>query len=322
MGHPIAPVRRHRPPECRGRSRTAHPRPPRTRGHVDRARAGTRRHRHPGPLFPVDGGLSGRSRSAAGRTPGAQRLRAAPGRPAAARPAPAHRPGPYPRPRRCAQPLRNPGQPGTLPHDFCRAGIARQTRGGRQRRCRQRAAPGPRHHRGRIGRPTERRCSTYRHRKGRAGTALGRPPGLMLHLASRDQHRAMYVTWCEPLEAATKTMRAAFRRAWVARSERSATHTPAHTTLSTLPSVGTDGGKQRAIVLGNELMQIPHRIACSGCSNVDRDCHVCMDRRWCRHPDSNWGPTAYKAVALPTELCRRRQARCAPVRILAQRGAI
>jgi hypothetical protein len=26
---------------------------------------------------------------------------------------------------------------------------------------------------------------------------------------------------------------------------------------------------------------------------------------WCRHPDSNWGPTAYKAVALPTELCRR-----------------
>ena len=25
---------------------------------------------------------------------------------------------------------------------------------------------------------------------------------------------------------------------------------------------------------------------------------------WCRHPDSNWGPTAYKAVALPTELCR------------------
>src|SRR3546814_6607052 len=22
-------------------------------------------------------------------------------------------------------------------------------------------------------------------------------------------------------------------------------------------------------------------------------------------PDSNWGPTAYKAVALPTELCRR-----------------
>src|SRR5690606_26993425 len=27
---------------------------------------------------------------------------------------------------------------------------------------------------------------------------------------------------------------------------------------------------------------------------------------WCRHPDSNWGPTAYKAVALPTELCRRR----------------
>src|SRR3982750_1451267 len=29
---------------------------------------------------------------------------------------------------------------------------------------------------------------------------------------------------------------------------------------------------------------------------------------WCRHPDSNWGPTAYKAVALPTELCRLRRA--------------
>ena len=28
---------------------------------------------------------------------------------------------------------------------------------------------------------------------------------------------------------------------------------------------------------------------------------------WCRHPGSNWGPTAYKAVALPTELCRRRR---------------
>src|SRR3546814_226455 len=27
--------------------------------------------------------------------------------------------------------------------------------------------------------------------------------------------------------------------------------------------------------------------------------------RWCRHPGSNWGPTAYKAVALPTELCRQ-----------------
>ncbi len=27
--------------------------------------------------------------------------------------------------------------------------------------------------------------------------------------------------------------------------------------------------------------------------------------RWCRLPDSNGGPTAYKAVALPTELSRR-----------------
>ena len=27
--------------------------------------------------------------------------------------------------------------------------------------------------------------------------------------------------------------------------------------------------------------------------------------RWCRHTDSNCGPTDYKSVALPTELCRR-----------------
>ena len=27
--------------------------------------------------------------------------------------------------------------------------------------------------------------------------------------------------------------------------------------------------------------------------------------KWCRLPDSNWRPTAYKAVALPTELKRR-----------------
>ena len=26
--------------------------------------------------------------------------------------------------------------------------------------------------------------------------------------------------------------------------------------------------------------------------------------RWCRHTDSNCGPTDYKSVALPTELCR------------------
>ena len=25
---------------------------------------------------------------------------------------------------------------------------------------------------------------------------------------------------------------------------------------------------------------------------------------WCRHTDSNRGPTDYKSVALPTELCR------------------
>src|SRR5690349_3835328 len=45
---------------------------------------------------------------------------------------------------------------------------------------------------------------------------------------------------------------------------------------------------------------------------------------WCRHPDSNWGPTAYKAVALPTELCRRgwrdSSAPCREAR-RAQRGA-
>lgn len=100
---------------------------------------------------------------------------------------PAHRPGPYPRARRCAQSLRNPRQPGTLPHHLCRAGIAGQTRGGCQRRRRQRAAPGARHHRGRISRPTERRRRAGRHRQGRAGTALGRPPGLsaVLRVASR-----------------------------------------------------------------------------------------------------------------------------------------
>ncbi len=27
--------------------------------------------------------------------------------------------------------------------------------------------------------------------------------------------------------------------------------------------------------------------------------------KWCRHTDSNCGPTDYKSVALPTELCRR-----------------
>src|SRR5207248_363485 len=30
-----------------------------------------------------------------------------------------------------------------------------------------------------------------------------------------------------------------------------------------------------------------------------------MSFPWCRHSESNGGPTAYKAVALPTELCRR-----------------
>ena len=28
-------------------------------------------------------------------------------------------------------------------------------------------------------------------------------------------------------------------------------------------------------------------------------------RKWCRHQESNSGPTDYKSVALPTELCRR-----------------
>lgn len=27
-------------------------------------------------------------------------------------------------------------------------------------------------------------------------------------------------------------------------------------------------------------------------------------KKWCRHTDSNRGPTDYKSVALPTELCR------------------
>ena len=39
------------------------------------------------------------------------------------------------------------------------------------------------------------------------------------------------------------------------------------------------------------------------CRNHSLGTHRCCV--WCRHPDSNWGPTAYKAVALPTELCRR-----------------
>ena len=30
-----------------------------------------------------------------------------------------------------------------------------------------------------------------------------------------------------------------------------------------------------------------------------------LHRKWCRHQESNSGPTDYKSVALPTELCRR-----------------
>ena len=29
-----------------------------------------------------------------------------------------------------------------------------------------------------------------------------------------------------------------------------------------------------------------------------------LNKKWCRHTDSNRGPTDYKSVALPTELCR------------------
>lgn len=70
----------------------------------------------------------------------------------------------------------------SLPGWNCRANTC-----GCQRRRRQRAAPGARHHRGRISRPTERRRRAGRHRQGRAGTALGRPPGLsaVLRVASR-----------------------------------------------------------------------------------------------------------------------------------------
>jgi hypothetical protein len=42
---------------------------------------------------------------------------------------------------------------------------------------------------------------------------------------------------------------------------------------------------------------------------------------WCRHPDSNWGPTAYKAVALPTELCRHGANSSSAVRGGTHRGA-
>ena len=31
-----------------------------------------------------------------------------------------------------------------------------------------------------------------------------------------------------------------------------------------------------------------------------------LTQRWCRLPESNWRPTDYKSVALPTELSRRR----------------
>ena len=34
--------------------------------------------------------------------------------------------------------------------------------------------------------------------------------------------------------------------------------------------------------------------------------HISNSLRWCRHTDSNCGPTDYKSVALPTELCRQR----------------
>src|SRR6185369_16640589 len=38
---------------------------------------------------------------------------------------------------------------------------------------------------------------------------------------------------------------------------------------------------------------------------ADQVCEVFMSwLSWCRHSESNGGPTAYKAVALPTELCR------------------
>ena len=33
--------------------------------------------------------------------------------------------------------------------------------------------------------------------------------------------------------------------------------------------------------------------------------HFWNTRKWCRHQESNSGPTDYKSVALPTELCRR-----------------
>ena len=32
--------------------------------------------------------------------------------------------------------------------------------------------------------------------------------------------------------------------------------------------------------------------------------HFWITRKWCRHQESNSGPTDYKSVALPTELCR------------------
>ena len=69
------------------------------------------------------------------------------------------------------------------------------------------------------------------------------------------------------------------------------------------------GAEQRAAVAGTDV---------GGHSNQGNgrvtSAHAVL-LAWCRHPGSNWGPTAYKAVALPTELCRRHPG------ILAQRAA-
>src|SRR5688500_6869137 len=66
------------------------------------------------------------------------------------------------------------------------------------------------------------------------------------------------------------------------------------------------------------LMRTPVVEGAAACAGGSRKAHGI----WCRHPDSNWGPTAYKAVALPTELCRRgvRHPCVRRTRILARRA--
>ena len=48
----------------------------------------------------------------------------------------------------------------------------------------------------------------------------------------------------------------------------------------------------------------PHAIHRSWIQRTAREAPLTDRERWSRHPDSNRGPTDYKSVALPAELCR------------------